>query len=256
MAQQQESSVRVSLEELLREAHAQEERERQEAAERARAAEQRRMGERRREEQAEQARRREEEAEAARRAFDEEKRRVELRALHEGTIERARMEAEVRARLAEMTARQEHERCLHALRRDRQKARLTRVLVVLTAVAIAGGVGAGVAVKRSKDDAAAADARLRGIQAEKDRLEQEQAQQKRAIESASDMGDVARLERDLADARRRLRSFTASPRTPPAHAPPAVTNPPTPTPTRWSSPGNTKVPDTCPKGDPLCATIE
>jgi hypothetical protein len=252
MAQHQESSVRVSLEELLREAHAQEERERQEAGERARAAEQRRIDELRRQEQAEQARRREEEAERARRAFDEEKRRVELRALHEGTIERARLETEVRARLAEMTARQQHERSLHALRRDRQKSRLTRAVVVLMAVAIVGGVGAGVAVKRSKDDAAAADVRLRGIQAEKDRLEQEQAQLKRAIESASDPGNVARLQRDLADAQRQLRSFTASPRTPPGHAPLAVTSPPTPT----RKPGSTKVPESCPKGDPLCPTIQ
>jgi hypothetical protein len=81
-------------------------------------------------------------------------------------------------------------------------------VVVVMAVAIVGGVGAGVAVKRSK-----------------------------------------------AEAQWQLRSFMASPRTPPGHAPLAVTNPPTPTPTR-KSPGSTKVPDSCPKGDPLCPTIQ
>jgi hypothetical protein len=249
---QQESSVRVSIEELLREAHAREEQERRDAQERVREAERRRADELRRSRQAEEARLRAEDAERTRLAFDEEKRRIELRALHEGTIARAVTEAEARARLAEMTAQQEHERSLHALRHERHKKRLTRVAIALTAFAVAGGIVAGVAIKRSKDDAMTADARLRAVRDEKDQLEQEQARLKQAIGHASDPEEVARLQQQLADAQRQLRLVTApAARTAAVHAPPAVVATP---PAR--SPGTVKASDTCPRGDPLCTTIQ
>ncbi len=252
MAQRQESSVRVSIEELLREAHSREEQERRDAEERARETERRRIDELRQRQQAEEARLRAADADRARRAFDEEKRRVELQALHEGTVARARTEAEARARLAEMTSRQEHERSLHALRHDRHKKRLTRILVALTAFAVVGGTGAGVVIKRSEDDAAAADGRLRGVRDEKDRLEQEQAQLRQAIGNASDPADVARLEQQLADAQRQLRLFTVpTARTPAVRATAAATAVP---PVR--SAGPTKASDTCIKGDPMCPTIQ
>jgi hypothetical protein len=252
MAQRQESSVSVSIEELLREAHAREEQERREAAERVRASEQRRIDERRRCQQAEEARLRAEEAERSRRAFEDERRRVELRALHQSTLERTRAEAELKARLAELAARQEHERNLHALRHDRHRRRLTRVIVLLTGLAVAGGIAGGFAIKRSRDDAAVADARLRGIQVEKDRLEQEQVRLKQAIDSASDPGEVARLQRELAAAQRQMRSFPSpGARPPPVHAPAPITNAP-----NVRSPAVPRLPDACSKGDPLCPTIQ
>jgi len=255
MAQRQESSVTISIEELLREAHAREEHERREAAQQARMAEQRRADAMRRREEEEGVRRSAEQAERARRAFEDEKRLVELRALHEGTVTRARLEAETRARLAEITARQEHERSLHALRHDRQKQRLTRILVALTAFAVIGGIGAGVALQRSKDAAAAADARLRGVREEKEQLETEQARLQRALESASEPGEITRLQQQLADAQTQIRSLTASTLKAPVHGP-SVHLPPSPA----SPPSPSKSPvgrasDACPKGDPLCATI-
>jgi hypothetical protein len=253
MAQRQESSVRISIEELLREAHAREEQERCDAAQRARAAEQLRVERMRQRQEEEDARRSAEQAERARRAFDEEKRQVELRALHEGTVTRARLEAETRARLAEIAARQEHERSLHALRHDLQKRRLTRILVALTALAVAGGVGAGVAIRQSRGEAAAADARLRGVREEKEALEKEQARLQRALASTSDPGEIARLRTQLADAQQRIPSFT--PPTPRAtsHATPAAVSPSPLSPSKSSV--TSKASDTCPKGDPLCATI-
>jgi DNA repair exonuclease SbcCD ATPase subunit len=253
MAQRQESSVTISIEELLREAHAREEHERREAEQQARMAEQRRADAMRRRQEEEDVRRSAEQAERARRAFEEEKRLVELRALHEGTVTRARLEAETRARLAEITARQEHERSLHALRHDRQKQRLTRVLVALTAFAVIGAIGAGVALQRSKDDAAAADARLRGVREEKEKLETEQARLQRALESASEPGEIARLQQQLADAQ--IRSLTASTVKAPVHGasvhvPPSPASPPSPP----KSPVG-RASDACPRGDPLCATI-
>jgi hypothetical protein len=251
MAQRQESSVSVSIEELLREAHARDEQDRRDAAERARAAEQRRIEELRRLQRAEEARLRTEDAERRRRAFEEERRRVELLAMHEGTVERARSEAALRAHLAELTARQAHERSLHALRHDRQKRRLTWGIILLTALAVSGGVAAGSVLKRSRDDAAAADARLHGIEGEKDRLEAEQARLRQAIGTASDPGEVARLQQQLADAQRQLRAFAASS----AHGP--AVRPPTPSPAappRSTATARTSAP--CSKGDPLCPTIQ
>jgi dTMP kinase len=250
MAQRQESSVSISIEELLREAHAREEQERRDAAERARVAAQRLIDERRRAQQAEEARLRAEEAERMRRAFEEERRRVELRAAHEGTLEKARADAALRAHLAELSARHEHERRLHALRQDGQKKRLAVGLVLLTTLAVAGAIAGGVVVKRSKDAAAAADARLRGVQDERDRLEQEQAHLKQAIAQASDPSEVARLRQELDDAQRRLRSIT-----PPAVRSPGVRAPaPIATPAPRTAPPPR--PESCPKGDPLCPTIQ
>jgi hypothetical protein len=257
MAQRQESSVRVSIEELLREAHASEERDRREAAERTRAAEQRRVDEQRRRLEVEQARLRAEDAERARRVFDEEKRKVELRALQEGAVVRARTEVEMRARLAEIAARQEHEQRLHALRHDRHKKQLARVLVGLVAFAVAGGIGAGVVIKRSKDDAVAAGARLRAILEEKAQLEQEQAALQQAIGAASNPQDMARLQQQLADAQQQLQSLTARSAARGMGSAAIHPSPPSPgaaaSPVR--SPGPAKTTDTCLKGDPLCATI-
>ena len=250
MAQRQESSVSVSIEELLREAHARDEQERRDAAELARAAEQRRMEELRRLQRAEEARLRTEEAERRRRAFEDERRRVELLALHEGAVERARSEAALRAHLAELTARQEHERSLHALRHDGQKRRLTWGIALLAALASAGAIGAGRALERSRDAAAAADARLRGIEDEKDRLEAEQVRLKQAIGSASDPGEVVRLQQQLADAQRQLRAVAASS----AHAP--TVRPPTSSPGAFPRSVTAKTSEPCPKGDPLCPTIQ
>jgi hypothetical protein len=253
MAQRQESSVSISIEELLRDAHVREEQERRDAAERARVAEQLRVDAMRRRQQEEDARRSAEQAEHAQRAFEEEKCRVELRALHEGTVTRARLEAETRARLAEIAARQEHEGRLHALRHDRQKKRLTRILIALTAFAVVGGVGAGVALQRSKDEAAAADARLRGVRDEKEKLAIEQARLGRALTGASDPGEIARLEQQLAAAQQQIRSLTApSARAAARGAPiPAPASPPSPA--RSAAARNPS--STCPKGDPLCPTI-
>jgi colicin import membrane protein len=242
----------VSIEELLRDAHAREEQERRETLARAREAEQRRADELRRAQEAEEVRLRAEDAARRQRVFDDAKKQAELRALHEGTIARARAEAEARARLAEMSARQEHERALHALRHDEQKKRLTRLACALAALAVAGAIGAGVTIKRSHDAVTAADERLRSVREERDRLEKEQLRLKRLIGDATDPAEVADLQRKLAEAQERLRSFAATPGPPgrnlPAHAPPAQTVPPV-------KPGRTPPAEGCPKGDPLCATI-
>jgi ATP-dependent DNA ligase len=137
------------------------------------------------------------------------------------------------------------------LRHDRQKKRLTWAIVLLTAFAVSGGVAAGRALKRSRDDAAAADARLRGIEGEKDRLEAEQARLRQAIGSASDPGEVARLQQQLADAQRQLRAFTASSARAPTVRPPTFSPAASPRPSATA-----RAPDACPKGDPLCPTIE
>ena len=248
MAQRQESSVIVSIEELLREAHVREEQERRNAEASLRAAQERRLEELRQQQQAEEARVRAAATERALREFEEEKRRVELRALEEGAVVKARTEAEAQARLAEMTARQDHERSLHALRHDRHKKRLSRMVVALVAVTTVGGFGGGLAIKRSRDESAAADARLRSVRDEKDQLEQEQQRLQLAIANATDPAEVAELRTRLEAAERQVRSLPGpTPKANGGH----VTTPAGPAVKRPVPPSS----GTCIKGDPLCATI-
>src|ERR1019366_3585684 len=164
MAERQETSVMVSIQEILRDAQNREEQEKVEAETRAREEEQRQVDAARRRQDEEEARLRSEEDDRQRRSFEEQRRQAEIQAMQEAHVQRARSEAEAQARLAEMAARQEHERQLHALGQDKHKKRLTMILVALGAVVVIGGVGAGVAIKRSADQAATAQAQLRGMQ--------------------------------------------------------------------------------------------
>ena len=119
---------------------------------------------------------------------------------------------------------------------------------------MAGGIGAGVVIKKSNDDAIAAGARLRAILEEKSQLEQEQAALRQAIGNASNPQDMGRLQQQLADAQQQLQSLTARSAArgvgvAATHPSPGVAAPPV------RSPGSAKTTDTCLKGDPLCATI-
>jgi len=144
MAERQETSVMVSIQEILRDAQSREEQEKVESERRAREDEQRRIDDVRRKQEEEGARLRAEEDERERRVFEEQKRRAELQALQDAAVQRTRMEAEAQARLAEMTARQDHERQLHALSQDKHKKRLQIFLVGLGLLLFIGAIGGGV----------------------------------------------------------------------------------------------------------------
>ncbi len=171
MAERQETSVMVSIQEILRDAQSREEQEKVEAEQRARAEEQRRLDEIRRRQEEEEARIRAEEDERQRRAYEEKKRAAEIAAMQEAAVQRARSEAEAQARLAEMNARQEHERQLHALSHDKSKKNLKFLLAGLGVVLFAAAIGGTVLIKSSMDKAAAAQAETAKLTAQIDEAE-------------------------------------------------------------------------------------
>jgi len=199
MAERQETSVMVSIQEILRDAQNREEQEKVEAEHRARAEEQRRLDEARRRQEEEEARIRAEEEDRQRRAFEEQRRQAELQAMQEAHVQRARSEAEAQARLAEMAARQEHERQLHALSQDKHKKRLTFILVGLGAVLFIGAIGGGVLYNNVHQKALMAEAQVRAMQDEKDKAEAEQARLKAQLENTKDPEQIAQLQAQLAE---------------------------------------------------------
>ncbi len=198
MAERQETSVMVSIQEILRDAQSREEQEKVEAEQRARAEEQRRVEELRRQQQEEEARLRSEEDDRQRRAYEEQRRQAEISAMQEAAVQRARAEAEAQARLAEMAARQEHERHLHALSQDKHKKRLTMLLVGLGLFFVLGGVGAGVMLKRGADEAAALKAQAAQLQAQIDESTAKQGRLAAELQNTKDPEKIAELQAQIA----------------------------------------------------------
>jgi colicin import membrane protein len=209
MAERQETSVMVSIQEILRDAQNREEQEKVEAERRAREDEQRRQDEIRRRQEEEEARLRSEEEERQRRAFEEQRRQAEIQAMQEAAVQRARAEAEAQARLAEMASRQEHERQLHALGQDKHKKRLTLIIAGLAVFFVIGGIGAGVVIKSNADKAEAATIQLRQLQDAKDKADQEQARLKAELENTKDPEKIAALQAQLAEQQTKLQSLNS-----------------------------------------------
>src|SRR5262245_17764961 len=151
MPEQKESSVLFSLKELM---SLEEDRIRTEEAERAAQAA---AAERARQEAEKQAREAEEariRAEEERRRTDEQRSREEtarVEAIRVGEIEKARVEAEQRARLEAMAAQQQHERSLAAIHGDESKHKLRKILIgVAIAVPLIGGIAGFMVYKESQ----------------------------------------------------------------------------------------------------------
>jgi hypothetical protein len=247
MAERRETSVMTSIQELLRDAQQQEEQERQQAAQRARDEEQRRLDEQRNRQRQEEDRLRADEDDRLRRQHEEQRRQAEIQAMQLATVQRARAEAEAQSRFAEMAARQEHERQMHVLGQDKHKKRLTAILAALGAVVVIGGVAAGVAIKASTDRAAAAQAQLRGMQDEKDRLDQEQAKLRADLANTQDPVRIAALQQQLVDEQVRanaLKDQMAQNKST-GHAVSGV----------GAKPGRAVAKPNCTPGDPLCSTL-
>jgi colicin import membrane protein len=249
MAERQETSVMVSIQEILRDAQSREEQEKIEAEQRARAEEQRRLDEIRRRQEEEEARLRAEEAERQRRAFEEQKRQAELQAMQEAAIQKARAEAESQARLAEMTARQEHERQLHALSQDQGKKRLRMMVGGIAVLFLAVAVGGGIAIKNAMDRTAQLEQDKRQLQAEKDKLDEDQRTLQFQLQNTRDPAKIAELEAQIAAMKDRANNIAQQQNNPGAaphiqqHGPPP---PPKPTSTK---------PCNCTPGDPLCSCL-
>ncbi|HEY8041589.1 MAG TPA: hypothetical protein VIF15_17400 [Polyangiaceae bacterium] len=174
--------------------------------------------------------------------------------MQEAAVQRARMEAEAQARLAEMAARQEHERQLHAMGQDKHKKRLTMMLVGLGLLLFVGAIGGGIALKTSHDKAQAAEMQLRALQDEKDKADQEQARLKAQLENTKDPEQIAALQAQLAAEQQKIQSLNSQIGQKGASGPPraggggggggGTPKPPTP-----GKPCN------CTPGDPLCSCL-
>jgi colicin import membrane protein len=250
MAERQETSVMVSIKEILRDAQSREEQEKAEAEQRAREAEQRRLEDLRRRQEEETTRLRAEELERERRGFEEERRQAELRALQEATIQRVRAEAEAQARLAEMTSRQDHERQLHALSQDKHKKRVQMIAIALGVFFFIGAIGAGVVIKNVMAQKNAAEAYARQLESDKQENEQQQARLKAELEQTKDPEKIAALQVALEDQQKKLEAIKTQ------QAQPQQQRGPVPV----AAPAHPKTPDkskpcNCTPGDPLCSCL-
>jgi colicin import membrane protein len=255
MAERQETSVMVSIQEILRDAQSREEQEKAEAEQRAREAEQRRLEDIRRKQDEEAARLRAEEEERERRIFDEQRRQAELKALQEATIHRAKAEAEGQARLAEMTARQEHERQLHALSQDKHKKRFQAIAIALGVFFFVGAIGAGVVIKRINDERDQAQAYARQLEADKQENEQQQARLRAELEQTKDPEKIAALQEALRQQQAKLETITSRQGQPERRAmqgggaaAPAPMK-------KQEQKGSSGKPCNCTPGDPLCSCL-
>ncbi|HEX3769269.1 MAG TPA: hypothetical protein VHV30_00325 [Polyangiaceae bacterium] len=257
MAERQETSVMVSIQEILRDAQNREEQEKVEAEARTRAEEQRRTDEMRRRQEEEAARIKAEEDERQRRAFEEKRRQAELAAMEGAAVERARAEAEAKARLAEMNARQEHERHLHALTHDKSKKNLKLLLVGLGVVLFVAAIGGGVAIKNSMDKTAAAEKSAADLRAQIDDAEAKRQQLEAQLNQANLSTEEAdRIRAQLKAAQDQINTLQQSGGGQPA----AVAHPHPQAGGGGAAPpkppsGGSKGPCNCTPGDPLCSCL-
>jgi len=256
MAERQETSVMVSIQEILRDAQSREEQDKIEAEQRARQEEQRRLDEIRRKQEEEAARLKAEDEDRQRRAFEEKRRHAEIEAMQEAAVQRARAEAEAQARLAEMTSRQDHERQLHAMTHDQGKKRLKFLLVGLGVALFAAAIGGGIVIKNQMDKATAAQASANELRAQIDEAEakrQALASQLAAAQAAGE--DTDRLRAEIAQANADLNNLKSKsgdrPRPPGVGGGPAAAPAAKPA----GAPGAPSKPCNCTPGDPLCSCL-
>jgi len=175
--------------------------------------------------------------------------------MQEAHVQRARSEAEAQARLAEMAARQEHERQLHALGQDKHKKRLTMILVGLGAVLFIGAIGGGVLIKRSNDEQAALKTQLAETNAKLDETNAKQSKLTAELANTKDPEKIAELQAQLGQLeqqKQQLQQQQANPTKKPAYgggggggggsgaSKPA---------------GGSGKPCNCTPGDPLCSCL-
>jgi colicin import membrane protein len=252
MAERQETSVMVSIQEILRDAQHREEQEKIDSERRAQEEEQRRVAEQRRRQEQEQERLQAEEADRQRRAFEEQKRQAELQALQEAAVQRAKMEAESQARLAELTVRQAHEQQLHALSQDKSKKRLQFFLVSLGALLFFLAVGGGILIKQAVDKANSAEAYARQLESDKKQAEDHETKLKEQLSSARSPEEVEAINAQLRKTQDDLAQIRAAQQQGGGAPARRATAGPAQGQRAAPKPG---VPCNCTPGDPLCSCL-
>jgi colicin import membrane protein len=243
--QQKESSVLFSLKELM---NLEEDRIREEEAQKeaqAKAELEARQSAERAARAAEEARLREEEE--ARRT--EETRRKEdatrLEAIRHGELEKARAEAEHRARYETMAAQQAHEQTLAALTQDKHKKRLQISIGIAVGVLLIGGVAGGITFKQHQEEAQKratilenqrkdTEERLRRLQNEFEIANRKEQELQSSLANAKDEATRAKLQAELEQARQKTQNARG-----------AVGR-------TGDTGGKKPKPSNCSPGDPLC----
>jgi colicin import membrane protein len=250
MSEQKESSVLFSLKELM---NLEEDRIKTEEAAQAAsaaAAEKARLDAERTARDAEEARIR---AEDERRRLDEQRGREEaarLEAIRHAEIEKARLEAEQKARLEAMAAQQHHERSLAAIQQDEGKKKLRNMLIAGIAVVVVGGSVAtflGVKASNEAQARATADAQARAqLEEENKKFQAAIAEQQKKTDSllsqlsnAKDEATKLALQKQLEEERAKTESIKKG----------------SGGPGRPASPGDAAPKKKCTPGDPLCTDI-
>ena len=197
MSDRQESSVMASIQDILRDAQVREEEEKLAVQRRAEDDERARLDGIRRDQEAAEARLRAEEDERQRKAHEEERRQVELVALQEATITKAKMDAEAQARLAEIAKQQEHERNLAVVKNDAGKKRITAIAGGIGVVALLIAVGGGVMVKKANDDKVRIEREVSELRGQADKAEADAKRLRAERDNTKDPEKIAELERKL-----------------------------------------------------------
>lgn len=172
--------------------------------------------------------------------------------MQEATIQRAKMEAEAQARLAEMAARQEHERHLKALQHDKSKKTLLWVAVGSGVVLLMALVGGGIALSNSIDNAKRAEAQVRALQDEMAAAQQDKARLTNELQNTKDPEKIAQLQAELAEKEQRISNLKSDISSKPRGGGVFGGGTTAPKPTTG---GGTKAPCNCSPGDPLCSCL-
>ena len=198
----QESSVVASIQDILRDAQVREDEEKLALARLAEAQERMRVEQAQREREAIEERARDEEEQRQRRAFEERRQQVELSALHEATIARAKTEAESQTRLVEIAKQQEHERHLALVRNDVSKRRVSFIATSVGVAALAMATAGGVFVKKIYDEKARIERDRSELKTIAESADADAKRFRKERDESQDPARIAELERKLADARK------------------------------------------------------
>jgi len=189
----------ASIQDLLRDHQEIEEKEKVAAQQRAEDEERSRQAAMLRQQQDEERRLHEEEETRQRKIFEEQRKAAEISALQEATVQRAKMEAEAQARMAEMTSRQEHERHLAALHQDKSKKNLKLIAIITGVVLVVAVFGGGFALYSSAQKQKLAEQQLADLQGQVAQAQQDKMKLEQDLSNTKDPEKIQELQAKLAE---------------------------------------------------------
>ena len=186
--------------------------------------------------------------------MEEQRRREEearLEAMRQAEIEKARAEAEHRARMEALTSQQAHEQELAKHKHDKHKKRLQITIGVVSAVLVIGGITTAVLVVQHNQEQEkkaaqleaqrqATEAKLNKLQNQFEDARKKETQLRKTLANAKDEAERAKIEAQLAKARKEREQAGRALRT---------------TGGSGGSKKSAAPAKKCPPGDPMCGTL-